>query len=58
MSEDPDMLTQLAALDPATRHEVAEGLRAVAEIARAYRDGRRAGHTLGFLAELVDAPQL
>ena len=55
MSEGRDLLAELAALEPATRREVAEGLRALAQTVAVYRDGKRAGHALGFLAELIDS---
>jgi hypothetical protein len=48
------LFDELASLDSAERHEVAEGLRRVAQTIAQARDGRRAGQTLGFLAALID----
>jgi hypothetical protein len=48
------LFDELASLDPAGRHEVAEGLRKVAATLADARDGRRSGHALGFLAALID----
>jgi hypothetical protein len=52
-----ELLDQLAALDTETRREVAAGLKKLAETVAVYRDGKRASHTLGFLADLIDPPK-
>ena len=48
------LLDELAALDTAQRHELAEELRKVAETFAQVRDGRSICHTLGLLAHWLD----
>ena len=48
------LLDELAALNPAQRHEVAKELRKVAETFAEVPDGRDTAHTLGLLAHMLD----
>jgi hypothetical protein len=49
------LLDELAALNPAQRHEVAKELRKVAETFAEVPDGRDTAHTLGLLAHMLDS---
>jgi hypothetical protein len=49
------LLDELAALDPAQRHEAATALRQIAENFAEVPDGRHTAHALGLVAHWLDS---